>query len=479
MRRHGQSICRLLGGKVSRRFAWRIPLALGCLGIAFNAPADAQQAATPATPAPAPVAPPTAGAPQAPARTDANRGSLQGTFSTDVLAGGTVNQLMVEVEPRRIDRLPDAAIAWLENHCQGRTGAMTVRSRASVPNDQTKTILVIDTPAPPCWWPMAQLAKITIKGDLLDPPGTQTLFEQTRPVSVFWLPTVVTLVAIATIYPGCAVTVWMLRRYQFRRNLRPERPTFLSTLDPVQITANPYGRASLAKLQIFLFTLIVFGLLLFFQLRVSVLAALSTDVMVLLGISAVGAAGGKITYVAKRRLRFENWAWLRRKDWLPENTGVATRAKWSELFVDSDTNEFDPYSFQMAIFSIVVALALVRASLSELGSFKIPAELLGLLGLSQVVFIGGKAVEKSAYNELDAKLDEVRAQEAKLREASATAAANTEALRTALRAIVVEAAEGFSGTFRDQLPPDKRRDVEQLAKLAEKDLPVAAARPGG
>jgi hypothetical protein len=320
---------------------------------------------------------------------------------------------------------------------------------------------------------MTQPARITINGQLVDPPGTHALFEQTVAVSVFWLPTLVTLLVMATIYPGCAITVWLLRVYKYTRGKWPERPTFLSTLDPVQITATPYGRASLAKLQIFLFTMIVFALLLFFHLRTSVLPALSTDVMMLMGISAVGAAGGKITYVFKRRMRFENWAWLRRKGWLPEKGGITPRAKWSELFLDSDTNEFDPYSFQMAVFSIVVAVALARANLSELGSFKIPNELLGLLGLSQVVFIGGKAAEKSSYNELDAKLDQVRAQESTLRVEHATDPTNakTKAARDTLKASVIEAAEGFVAIFRDQLQPNEQHTVDELAKHAEKDLP--------
>jgi hypothetical protein len=124
----------------------------------------------------------------------------------------------------------------------------------------------------------------------------------------------------------------------------------------------------------------------------------------------------------------------------------------------------------MAIFSIVVALALVRANLAELGGFKIPDELLALLGLSQVVFIGGKAVEKSAYNELDTKLNDVRAQEGKLREARAMASPNAPAAKAALTSAVIEAAEGFTAIFAEQLPPDQRRDVDTLVTMAEKDL---------
>jgi hypothetical protein len=438
------------------------------------APASSQR--SPASPATVPAAQqaPTAGAAGAKAQAASKRQSFEGRFKTAVLAGDSLNELIVPVEPRLVDRLPrEVKIAWPQSRCDASSSGLQVRSMSTIANDQTKTVFVVHVPAPPCRWPIAQPAAITIQGELVDPPGVHTLFDQIVPVSVLWVPAALTLLAIATIYPGCAITVWLMRRYQFRRGARPDRPTFLSSLDPVQITANPYGRASLAKLQIFLFSMIVFGLLLFFQLRTSTLPALSTDIMLLMGISAVGATGGKITHVAKRRLRFDNWTWLRRKGWLPEKGEVAPRARWSELFLDGDTKEFDPYSFQMAVFSFVVAVALVRTSLSDFGSFKIPNELLALLGLSQVVFIGGKAVEKSAYNELDAKLDDVRAKEEAVRVAARTVP-NDPAMQTArdaLKADLIAAAEGFVATFREQLPPDTPLDVEQLVAKAAKDVP--------
>lgn len=124
-------------------------------------------------------------------------------------------------------------------------------------------------------------------------------------------------------------------------------PSFWSSLDPVQITANPFGRASLAKLQIFAFSLLVFALMLYYLLRTGILITLSTDILMLLGISAAGATGGKLTYLAKRRLSFPNWAWLRRNNWLPSvQDDVSPRARWAELITDYDGKEFDVYSFQ-------------------------------------------------------------------------------------------------------------------------------------
>src|SRR5205814_1224541 len=72
--------------------------------------------------------------------------------------------------------------------------------------------------------------------------------------------------------------------------------------------------------------------------------------------------------------------------------------------------EFDVYSFQMAVFSLIVAVALITTNLAGIEPFHIPAALLGLLGISQGVFIAGRATGTSAYQDLDKMLDEVRNQ---------------------------------------------------------------------
>ena len=135
-------------------------------------------------------------------------------------------------------------------------------------------------------------------------------------------------------------------------------------------------------------------------MRTGVLSDLSSTVLLLMGISGVGAAAAKATDVNRSRLKFENWAWLIQKTWLPAG-GLASvnTARWRDL-VTSD-GEFDVYRFQMLIFSLVVGGALVVTGLTDLASFKIPDNLLGILGLSQIIYIGGKLVSPPTCSDLD------------------------------------------------------------------------------
>lgn len=418
------------------------------------------------------------------------------SFQSSVLSGGAINELNIKIQSSRLVDLPTGKIEWVPQlgaetrQCspEGRTGSISILSKNPDRDDDNKTVLAVFVPAPRCKWPPTQLAKITITGNVVEGDRTKTspqsLFDAVVPVSVFWFPFVVTAAVIALIYPGCAIGVWFLRRRRYRKEMLDaaqkgelplhQPPSLFAALDPIQITANAYGRGSVAKMQIFLFTLIVFGVLLFYQLRSAIIANMSTDVLQLLGISAVGAAGGKIAYIYKRRLSLENWAWLRRRGWLPPGGDVAKRAKWSDLILDSDTREFDPYSFQMALFSVVVAVALIRTAScancsTGLATFRIPAELLALLGLSQAVFIGGKAIEKSAYLELGTQLDDVRKQESEFQQASMKPdPATADQKRQAFKASAVQAAEMFWDTYGEQLGK-KPAAIENIDEI-EPDL---------
>jgi len=169
--------------------------------------------------------------------------------------------------------------------------------------------------------------------------------------------------------------------------------------DPVSLTSGKSGRASLSKLQILGFTLLVLGVLVYVLLRIGVLSDISEHILLLLGISAVGTAGSKVAGVMKNRLSFDNWSWLRNQGWLRayeegfSPPGQAPRARWGDLL--KTTGEFDVYSFQLATVSVVVAIALLTSDLTALASFTLPPNILALLGLSNVVYIGGKAVAPS------------------------------------------------------------------------------------
>ena len=70
--------------------------------------------------------------------------------------------------------------------------------------------------------------------------------------------------------------------------------------------------------------------------------------------------------------------------------------------------EFDVYKLQTIIFSLTVAIAMMIAGASSLTNFNVPENLLGLLGLSQVVYVGGILVRPPAVGDLDDALTKLR-----------------------------------------------------------------------
>ncbi len=254
-------------------------------------------------------------------------------FQTQILAGGATNFLDVDVQTADLVRLPTVALQWRQP--RNARGCSTVASgapaellsKAPLEENNSMAVLTVFIPPVPCWWPVYQYARITVTGETAGSGGVQqarVLFDGTIRVSVLWFPLLVTLAVVGFIYPGCAMIAWRLERRRTNRELSGKtimdvvrRPSLWKKLDPVQITANAWGRASLPKLQIFGFSLIIFGLLLYSQMRNGILSGLSTDVLLLLGISGVGTAAARYTHLAKRRLSLENWAWLRSQQWLP------------------------------------------------------------------------------------------------------------------------------------------------------------------
>lgn len=207
---------------------------------------------------------------------------------------------------------------------------------------------------------------------------------------------------------------------------------------PLLITAGVFGRGSLSNLQLLFFTLIVIWVLLYSFFSHGILLKLSDDVLLLLGIGAAGTAGAKITAIRKNRLSYENWAWLKRRKWIRDDIGRARRSPtWGDLVSSEDA--FDVFKFQNIAFSLVVGAALLYAGLNpaatvdgqSLANFQIDQSLIGLLGLSQVAYVGGKAVPPSPVQELDRALTALRKLEAEFAKAVAEASAKaTSGIRT-------------------------------------------------
>jgi len=181
--------------------------------------------------------------------------------------------------------------------------------------------------------------------------------------------------------------------------------------DPVYMTAGSDGKGSLSKLQILFFSLIVFGLLCYIVARTGVLSDLSSSILLLLGITGIGSTAAKSADEQKNSVGSENRMWLIGKGWLPPAGWAAiNQASWHDI-ITNDGGEFDLYRYQSCIFSLTVGGALLVGGVNELASFTIPQTLLGILGLSQAVYISGKLVSKSLVAELDDAVTKARAAE--------------------------------------------------------------------
>jgi hypothetical protein len=200
---------------------------------------------------------------------------------------------------------------------------------------------------------------------------------------------------VAFLYGFAAIGVSL-----YENRWRIVKVSWFRCLDPVVMCSGPDSRGSMSRLQILYFTVIVSGLLLFILLRVGLLSDLSQQVLLLLGISAVGATATKVTENNKERIDFEKWAWLVKKRWLPpEGPASVTVAKWSDILTGNDG--FDVYHFQMLVFSLIVGVGLLKVGYADLATFALPQNLVALLGLSQAVYVAGKVVEQPVVHDLN------------------------------------------------------------------------------
>lgn len=228
---------------------------------------------------------------------------------------------------------------------------------------------------------------------------------------------------------------YLIAAFAFR-TIRP--PHLYAYLDPIAMSAGADGKASLGKLQILMFSLIVFGLITYFLLRTGVLTDISSTVLLLLGIAGIGSTVAKGADNSRTTITPENKAWLLRKQWLPSTLNPNNvDAHWRDLFTTD--GEFDVYRYQSFIFSIVVGGALIIGGVTQLSSFEIPQTLLGILGLSQVVYLGGKLVTPTSMADLNKSIDDLRQAEKKFRAAAITA--NAGVLPVGLAAAIVPASQ--------------------------------------
>jgi hypothetical protein len=109
--------------------------------------------------------------------------------------------------------------------------------------------------------------------------------------------------------------------------------------------------------------------------------------------------------------------WLYNKGWYDSPVVVAqTEPSFYDLI--SNDGSFDVYRFQSFVFTVAVGIALLIGGIAQLASFTIPQNILGILGLSQIVYIAGKVVTANDANRLNAAVTELREAEAEFRKAA-------------------------------------------------------------
>ncbi|MBP1293533.1 MULTISPECIES: hypothetical protein [Bradyrhizobium] len=255
-------------------------------------------------------------------------------------------------------------------------------------------------------------------------------------------------------------TAYLIAAFAFRPT-RPER--WIAYLTPIRITSGMDGKASLGTLQILMFSLVVFGLITYFLIKTGLLTDVSSTVLLLLGIAGVGSTVAKGADLSRTTITPENRAWLLRKRWLPSNVNPTTNdAHWRDLF--STDGEFDVYRYQSFIFSLAAGGALIIGGVTQLSSFEIPQTLLGILGLSHVVYIGGKLVTPTSMADLNKMIGELREAEKKFR--SSSIAANNGVLPASLTTAVVPATQAAYDAYLTLAP-----DVATLF-TAQTNVPV-------
>ncbi len=262
------------------------------------------------------------------------------------------------------------------------------------------------------WWQKADLYLYTCSADYAGPARVSRVSVRLSP---YW-----------TSLAACGVvsaTAYLMLGFAMRK--RDDRLTgYWSALNPVKLSSGPDGRGSLSKFQVLLFSLLVFALIVLFMLKTGMLSELSGTVLALLGINGLGSTIAKGADANRNTLSGENYAWLLQRGWIQAKRDLIdnTQAKWSDFFTTN--GEFDVYRYQSFLFSLVVAFAMVAAGIWQLGSFVIPDTILGMVGLSQAVYIGGKLVTRTNMTDLNTAIADLRDKEKALRDSAVTARQN-------------------------------------------------------
>lgn len=208
----------------------------------------------------------------------------------------------------------------------------------------------------------------------------------------------------------------------------PRSWRLLQAINPIFLAQDAAGIASLARLQLLVFTLAVVFVYTYVFARTGEQAALSEDVLKLLGITVLGSGLSRIVGESGS-VTAANRIWLKGRRIVLVNEHRLPRL--ADL-VCAD-GEVEVARVQAIVFSLLTVIALVWQGPRDLGGFEIAEETLYLLGISQLAYVAGKAIPAEGVRRLNQEISALRAAEREMeaRQAALAAASDAEAPRRA------------------------------------------------
>jgi hypothetical protein len=175
---------------------------------------------------------------------------------------------------------------------------------------------------------------------------------------------------------------------------------------PPFICQDTFGFMSLASFQVLLFTLALLGVYAYAFVLTGEPPDVQPSVLALAGITL---AGSTLATAANRpMLETPNRMWLLGTGILAERD---RRPRWTDMLTTD--GHVDITRVQALFFTVFAVAALVVRGAENLGDFTIPEQLNYLIGLSQAVYVAGKALPADTARRLNAELEALRAAEAK------------------------------------------------------------------
>jgi hypothetical protein len=239
--------------------------------------------------------------------------------------------------------------------------------------------------------------------------------------------------------------------------------------DPAFICQDAFGYMSLSRFQVFLFTIALLGVVGYAFVTTGRIPNLDPTVLILAGITL----GGSTLAAATTRPVVEtgNRLWL-----LGNGILDAPRRcpRWSDLLTGD--GEVDITRVQALAFTCFAVASMVISGSQDLANFKIPEQLNYLIGLSQTVYVAGKALPADAPRRLNEELRSVRAAERQVLDKPGDAAAVAEFRRQA-NGVATSLTDVFGDRFlRPQLDLYQRRVLAEAEQAAATQAAMGMAR---